>query len=208
MESTYQPTGQSDAELLDLSLSGDEAAFLLLYQRLKSGIFRYAFYMTNSNSTAEEVTRGFHLPSERRMQISHRPGRRSRVCFWHRPQFCAAHRTSRACVSTAATRPRARNIVCESDFGVGSPAGPTDPQRAGETRTGSGRLAPRSLSPGSRSVRFMRALLRRRAFRLRCAVGTIRSRLNRAHALLAHRLKPLRSPEPNIEAAGPEGCTI
>jgi RNA polymerase sigma-70 factor, ECF subfamily len=56
MESTNQPAGRSDADLLHRALSGEEAAFLLLYQRLKGGIFRYAFYMTNSTSTAEEVT--------------------------------------------------------------------------------------------------------------------------------------------------------
>jgi RNA polymerase sigma-70 factor (ECF subfamily) len=46
------------------------------------------------------------------------------------------------------------------------------------------------------------------ASRLRCAVGTIRSRLNRAHALLADKLRPLRSPQPEIGATGPEGCLI
>ena len=46
------------------------------------------------------------------------------------------------------------------------------------------------------------------ATRLRCAVGTIRSRLNRAHSLLAQKLKPFRSRQADIEAAGPEGCLI
>ena len=48
--------GQSDAELLELSVAGEESAFLLLYERLKPSIFRYAFYMTNSKTAAEEVT--------------------------------------------------------------------------------------------------------------------------------------------------------
>src|SRR5215471_14107242 len=46
------------------------------------------------------------------------------------------------------------------------------------------------------------------ASRLGCAVGTVRSRLNRAHALLAHKLKPLRSSQAALEAPGPEGCLI
>ena len=45
------------------------------------------------------------------------------------------------------------------------------------------------------------------ATRLNCAVGTIRSRLNRAHTLLAQKLKPLRNRQP-LEATGTEGCLI
>ncbi|PYX53540.1 MAG: hypothetical protein DMG73_20405 [Acidobacteria bacterium] len=47
---------RSDAGLLQLSLAGEESAFLLLYGRLKGGIFRYAYYMTCSRTEAEEVT--------------------------------------------------------------------------------------------------------------------------------------------------------
>jgi RNA polymerase sigma-70 factor (ECF subfamily) len=46
------------------------------------------------------------------------------------------------------------------------------------------------------------------ASRLRCAVGTIRSRLNRAHNLLAQKLEPLRSRQADIGATGSEGCLI
>src|SRR5690348_12016443 len=46
----------SDADLLRMSRLGREDAFLALYERLKRGIFRYAYYMTNSKSHAEEVT--------------------------------------------------------------------------------------------------------------------------------------------------------
>ena len=51
-----QPSPASDASLLRLAMAGEESAFLLLYQKLKDGIFRYAFYMTNSKSAAEEAT--------------------------------------------------------------------------------------------------------------------------------------------------------
>jgi len=46
------------------------------------------------------------------------------------------------------------------------------------------------------------------AVRLGCAVGTVRSRLNRAHHLLAQKLQPLRSRQPDVEATGTEGCLI
>ena len=46
------------------------------------------------------------------------------------------------------------------------------------------------------------------ASRLRCALGTIRSRLNRAHALLAEKLEPLRGRQAGVGATGSEGCLI
>ena len=46
------------------------------------------------------------------------------------------------------------------------------------------------------------------AARLDCAIGTVRSRLSRAHALLAQKLKPLRNPQPAIGTPGTEGCLI
>jgi len=46
------------------------------------------------------------------------------------------------------------------------------------------------------------------ASRLACPVGTVRSRLNRAHDLLARKLKPARAAEPDLRAAGTEGCLI
>jgi Sigma-70 region 2 len=56
MEIPHQLSIRSDAELLRLAVAGEEQAFLLLYGKLKTGIFRYAFYMTGSKANAEEVT--------------------------------------------------------------------------------------------------------------------------------------------------------
>jgi len=47
---------RSDSELLELSTYWRGAAFLVLYERLKPSIFRYAFHVTNSKTAAEEVT--------------------------------------------------------------------------------------------------------------------------------------------------------
>src|SRR5262249_31532866 len=46
------------------------------------------------------------------------------------------------------------------------------------------------------------------AARLECAVGTIRSRLNRAHALLAQKLKQTAKPQPELPVTGAEECLI
>ena len=55
----FEPTSEKEepeAGLLRLALAGDENAFRSLYDRLKTGIFRYAYFMTSSSTTAEEVT--------------------------------------------------------------------------------------------------------------------------------------------------------
>ena len=56
MASIGRDEGRSDAELLKAALAGEEDAFVMLYEKLKGGVFRYAFYMTNSVAAAEEVT--------------------------------------------------------------------------------------------------------------------------------------------------------
>jgi len=56
----FEPTSgkeELDAGLLRLALAGDENAFRSLYDRLKTGIFRYAFYMTSSSTTARRLPR-------------------------------------------------------------------------------------------------------------------------------------------------------
>jgi len=40
------------------------------------------------------------------------------------------------------------------------------------------------------------------------AVGTVRSRLNRARALLVEKLKQSKKPQTELPAAGPEECLI
>src|SRR5947209_1179761 len=44
------------------------------------------------------------------------------------------------------------------------------------------------------------------ASRLGCAIGTVRSRLNRGHALLAQKLKLHAQPESELPTPGAEGC--
>jgi RNA polymerase sigma-70 factor (ECF subfamily) len=208
MASTNQTGGRSDAELLHLALAGDEAAFLFLYQKLKNGIFRYAYYMTNSPSTAEEVTqevfisllRGGHNYRDELGDVAafafgiarnfvRRIERRERV-YQPLPVDQALELSDRLISeSEALTGHMIRSELVESV-----------------------QAAVASLPDHYRQVVVLCDLCElsytEAATRLNCAVGTIRSRLSRAHALLAQKLKPLRTPEPDIKAAGPEGCVI
>lgn len=46
----------SDTELLQRMIAGDEAAFVTLYRRRQNGIYRFALHMSGSAAIAEDVT--------------------------------------------------------------------------------------------------------------------------------------------------------
>lgn len=58
MNPTHQP---DDAELLVRLRSGDETAFVALYRRRQGALYRFALHMTGSASTAEDITQEVFL---------------------------------------------------------------------------------------------------------------------------------------------------
>src|SRR5262245_11759254 len=56
-----KPITPSDAELLRLSMAGDELAFTALYRRHQGAIYRFALLMSGQASVAEEVTQEVFL---------------------------------------------------------------------------------------------------------------------------------------------------
>ena len=53
-------TGQtliSDEDLLKSMLDGNEEAFVTLYRRRQSAVYRFAFQMCGTEATAEDVTK-------------------------------------------------------------------------------------------------------------------------------------------------------
>src|SRR5579859_6241961 len=52
---------QTDEQLLLGMRNGDEAAFLALYRRRQGAIYRFAYHMTGSTSTAEDITQEVFL---------------------------------------------------------------------------------------------------------------------------------------------------
>jgi RNA polymerase sigma-70 factor, ECF subfamily len=199
---------RSDAELLELSLAGDESAFRLLYERLKRGIFRYAFYMTNSRSAAEEVTQEVFISLLKQGQ-NYRKERGEVAAF--------AFGIARNFVRRIERRERPYAPLPGDDEGLENLSRTLQP----ETLPGQMirnelvervQVAIASLPDHYRQVVVLCDLCElsyeQAAARLACAVGTIRSRLNRAHALLAQKLKPLRNSQPAIGTPGTEGCLI
>ncbi|HUO27164.1 MAG TPA: RNA polymerase sigma factor [Candidatus Aquilonibacter sp.] len=209
----FCPTGmeeneaRSDVELLQHALAGDEASFRLLYGRLKNGIFRYALYMTNSTTAAEEVTQEVFLTLLKR-------GRRYDASQGDLAAFTFG--IARNIVHRVARRERPYLPLVDHDAaekaGAGALAeGPANVMLR-EELIASIRSAIASLPEHYRQAVVLCDLCElsyaEAAARLDCAVGTVRSRLHRGHALLAQKLKLLRNPQTEFPDTGAEGCLI
>lgn len=199
---------RSHAELLQLALAGDEAAFLVLYNRMKGDIFRYACYMTSSKSAAEEVTQEVFMALLKEGQ-NYRADRGDIAAF--------AFGIARNFIRRIERRERVYHRLPDPAIETVSKELISEPEVLSSQMI-RGEVVERvqaaiaSLPDHYRQVVVLCDLCELSyadaACRLECAVGTIRSRLNRAHALLAEKLKPLRSSHPEIGAAGPEGCVV
>lgn len=197
---------QSDVELLKRSMAGDEDAFRRLYERLKGPVFRYAFYMTGSQTCAEEVVQEVFISllkdgSRYQPVQGDLPGfvfgiarnfiRRIKKRERAMEELPGDEALDRACTR----RPEAEDLLGQliRDQGV---------ERI--------RTAIAFLPDHYRQVVVLCDLCEltyaEAASRLQCAVGTVRSRLNRAHALLAQKLKAAKKPE--LRASGTEECLI
>ena len=208
MASVHQPS-RSDAELLRLALAGDEPAFLVLYNRLKHGIFRYAFYMTNSKSAAEEVTQEVFMVLLRKGR-NYRPDRGDVAAFAFGIARNLARRIEhreRAYQPIPVDPPvesLAKTLISGPEVLTGQMIRREVVERV--------QTAVASLPDHYRQVVILCDLCELSyadaACRLECAVGTIRSRLNRAHTLLAEKLKLLRTSERGTGTVGSEGCIV
>lgn len=199
----------SDSELLHLALAGDENAFVALYEKLKRGVFRYAFYMTGSAAAAEEVTQEVFMALLKEGR-NYREDRGDLGAF--------AFGITRNCVRRFKKRERNYQPLPDDD-GI---------ERLAASLVLRGESLSRKMirdevaeqvhaAIASLPDHYAQAIIlcdlcefsyAEAASRSRCAVGTIRSRLSRAHVLLARKLKRLKSIAPEIGAAGTEGCLI
>ena len=199
---------RSDSELLDLSLAGEETAFLALYERLKPSIFRYAFHMTNSKTAAEEVTQEVFV-------LLLRDGQRYKKARGDVAAF--AFGIARNFVRRFRRRERVyqelpSDEVLEKISGHQNGAGGLAAQAIRKQGIEKIRTAIASLPDRYRQVIVLCDLCElsyaEAACRLQCAVGTVRSRLNRARALLLQKLKQSKKPQTELLAAGTEECLI
>jgi len=195
---------QSDAELLRLMLAGDEEAFTALYRRRQGGVYRFALRMSGSEALAEDVVQETFMVLMRDGG-NFDPARGSLAAYLYgvaRNHVLRAFERERAFVpfdegSDEATDAPHENLLARQD-----PLGDLTRGEAVERL----RLAVLALPPHYREALVLCDLeemsYAEAAAALNCAVGTVRSRLHRARAMLAEKLRGTREESPSSEREG------
>lgn len=185
----------NDSELLQLMLAGDEEAFALLYRRRQSGIYRFALQMSGSKSIAEDVTQEVFLFLMREGHVFD-PAKGALSAFLF---GVARNHVLRRLRVEHLLAPLGDDSDDEATFSQPSTdMCPLEDLTRAETIE-SVRKAVLSLPAKYREVVVLCELqdvsYGETAEILGCAIGTVRSRLHRARALLLAKLRPANDVE-------------
>ncbi len=183
-------TDLPDSELLRLMLAGDEESFTLLYRRRQGGIYRFALQMSGSPQVAEDVTHDVFLFLMKDGNVFDATrGSVSSFLFG-----VARNYVLRRFRGDHATVPFADDEEDQDFDRETNEPGPLDDLTRAETIE-SVRKAVLSLPAKYREVVVLCELQDvsyvETAEILGCAIGTVRSRLHRARALLLAKLRPV-----------------
>ncbi|HEX8187786.1 MAG TPA: RNA polymerase sigma factor [Pyrinomonadaceae bacterium] len=185
---------QTDADLLRLMLAGDEEAFTALYRRRQGGLYRFALQMSGSEAVAEDVVQETFMVLMRDGG-NFDAGRGSVSSYLYgiaRNHVLRAFDRERALVrfddeAEEGGEPPHENLVARPD-----PLGDLTRAESVEKL----RQAVLALPAHYREVVVLCELHEmsyvEAAESLGCAVGTVRSRLHRARAMLAEKLRGRR----------------
>lgn len=201
---------ESDAELLRLMLAGDEAAFTALYRRRQGGVYRFALRMSGSEALAEDVVQETFMVLMREGG-GFDPARGSLAAYLYgiaRNHVLRAFERERALVRFDEETDEAPEAPHENLVARPDPLGDLTRGEMVERL----RLAVLALPPHYREALVLCELeemsYAEAAAALGCAVGTVRSRLHRARAMLAEKLRGRREREAveagEAEAGGEE----
>ena len=180
------PSLISDDDLLRLISNGKEFAFLAFYNRHQSGVYRFALQMSGKPQIAEEVTQDVFMTVMRvAKQYDSRRGSAPAYLYGIARNF----------VLRSLERERPYTTTLDDVENENSLAG--DHDLVGELtrneRVESLRKAVLALPPAYREVVVLCDLnemdYAQAAEALGCAIGTIRSRLHRARALLMEKMR-------------------
>lgn len=203
MERMRQDT---DEELLMRLRRGDEAAFLTLYRRRQASLYRFALQMSGSASTAEDITQEVFL-TVLRGECGFNPERGTLSGYlFGIARKLALRQLERGRADVA--------LESESDDASWPELAVSDDALADLTHREGIEALRRAVTALPRRYREVVALCDLEeldyadaAAALGCPIGTVRSRLHRARALLLEKLNKER-PKPAVGALKPARCAI
>jgi RNA polymerase sigma-70 factor, ECF subfamily len=189
-------TDLTDEQLLAQALTGDEEAFTALYRRRQGPIFRFAMHMSGSTHIAEEVTQEvFIFLLQRGADFDPQRGALGAYLFGVARNYVrrALERSYSDNVLTTSVDGEAIALMTEDDPGEGI--------ARHQTSTAVWK-AVLSLPEHYREVVVLCDLqemsYQQAADAIGCAIGTIRSRLHRAHDMLSRKLQHSAAVAPEI----------
>ncbi len=181
----------SDTELLRLMSAGDEEAFTMLYRRRQAGVYRFALQMSGSEAVAEDVTQEVFMVLMRDA-CNYDSTRGSLAAFLYgiaRNLVLRSFQRERPFVALQEETSEGEHLLDERLIAHDDPLGDlTRNEMIERVRT-----AVLALPVHYREVVVLCELhemsYAEAADALGCAVGTIRSRLHRARAMLIEKLR-------------------
>ena len=195
-----------DDELLRLVLAGDEDAFTTLYRRRQGGIYRFALQMSGSSVIAEDVTQEVFMALVREAQ-KFDPARGTLTAYLY---GIARHHVLRCLHKDRAHVPLVEDYDDADDAAQGVQLVATGDILGDLARTEMierVRQAVLALPAHYREVVVLCELhemsYAEAADVLGCAVGTVRSRLHRARAMLVEKLRAARETDSSPSPSSP-----
>jgi len=189
-------TEQTDEQLLTLALGGDEDAFTALYRRRQGPIYRFALHISGSPQVAEEVTQDvFIFLAQRWRDFDASRAPLGAYLFGVARNYVrrAMERTFSDAVHTTPAEEHADTLIADGDA--------LEDIARGQLSNAIWK-AVLSLPVHYREVVVLCDLQEssyaEAASTVGCAIGTIRSRLHRAHEMLAKKLQSSAAVAPDI----------
>jgi RNA polymerase sigma-70 factor (ECF subfamily) len=202
------PMTPTDLDLLRQMMTGDEDAFTQLYRRRQASVYRFALQMSGSRTLAEDVTQEVFIALIRD-SARYDPGKGSLSAYLYgiaRNHVLRKLEQDRPYVQFAERSSDVEENTPEAMIAEGNPLGElTRNERIQELRD-----LVLSMPPRYREIIVLCDLHEmsyvEAAEVIGCAVGTVRSRLHRARALLIEKLRAARDRRATSEEVKPMRC--
>jgi RNA polymerase sigma-70 factor (ECF subfamily) len=189
-------TAHSDEQLLALAMTGDEDAFTALYRRRQAPVYRFALHMSGSAQIAEEVTQDvFIFLAQRGKDFDPERAALGSYLFGVARNYVrrAMERNFSETQHTTSAEDHADSLVTTNDN--------VEDIARGQLSKAIWK-AVLSLPQHYREVVVLCDLQElsyaEAASAVNCAIGTVRSRLHRAHQMLARKLRNSAAVAPDI----------